>query len=106
WYAVSSAYPNNPIGNIMHNGYYTEKGRTGAANLTLDYDMLKILPGLKSQSGFSFNIHNLLRLGKAENYDAFILRQSKTSEGNDTVLLTRSRTAVDEATMRNLHDYY
>lgn len=106
WYAVSSAYPNNPIGNIMHTGYYTEKGRTGAANITLDYDMINILPGLKSQTEFNFNIHNLLRLGKSENYDAFILLKSVTPGGKDTMLLSRSRTAVDEADMRNLHDYY
>jgi TonB-linked SusC/RagA family outer membrane protein len=107
WYGVTSIYNSNPIGNIKGNGYYAETGRTGSANFTLNYDMKGILEGLKSTSVLGFNALNLLRIGKAENYFAYIATPSvSTKTGNDTILLTLNRAGVVTPNFSNLHDYY
>jgi TonB-linked SusC/RagA family outer membrane protein len=106
WFAVSNTYKVNPIGDLIGNGYYTETGRMGNACFSLDYDMAGIIKGLKSRTTFGFNVLNVLRLGKAENYIAYIATPSVTSGGNDTILLTKVHDGVDVADMSNLHDYY
>ena len=108
WYAVSSntSYRNNPIGNIMHNGYYTETGRTGASNITFEYDMKELIPGLKSKTYAGFNVFNSLRIGKAEDYIAYITIPGKTASGADTVRLSKVHDGVDMAGQEKLHDYY
>lgn len=30
WYGVSALYPDNLIGNVVDQGYYTDRGRTGS----------------------------------------------------------------------------
>jgi TonB-linked SusC/RagA family outer membrane protein len=107
WYGVTSVYTNNPIGNIMGNGYYAETGRTGATNFALKYDMSDILKGLKSKTTLGFNALNLLRIGKAENYFAYIATPGiNPVTNNDTIRLTLNRTGVFTPLFSNLHDYY
>ncbi len=106
WYGVDPAFPYNPIGRLTSNGYYSEYGRTGATNIAFDYDMKNILPGLKSTTFASFDIFNLLRIGKAEQYIAYNVIPSKTSGGADTILLTKAHDGVDMAGQAKLHDFY
>ena len=90
----------------MENGSYTEIGRRGAGKIALDYDMVNIIPGLTSRTYFSFDILNLLRKGTAEDYFAYIVTPSKTTLGNDTILLTKVHDGISAPQLRNLHDYY
>ncbi len=108
WYAISSnaSYRTNPVGNIMHNGYYTETGRTGFSNVTLDYDMKELIPGLKSSTYVAFNAYNSIRIGKAEDYIAYVATPGKTTAGADTVRLSKVHDGVDMAGQAKLHDYY
>ncbi|MCE7043214.1 SusC/RagA family TonB-linked outer membrane protein [Dyadobacter sp. CY312] len=106
WYGVSSNFKTNPIGNLMHNGYYSEKGRTGASNVTFEYDMKEILPGLKSRTYAGFNVFNSLRIGKAEDYIAYIATPGTTSSGQDTIRLSKVHDGVDMSGLAKLHDYY
>jgi len=106
WYGVSSSYGSNPIGNLNANGYYTESTRTSAANIALDYDLSKFIPGLKSRTFGTFNILNLIRIGKSENYVAYTATPSSTTDGRDTILLTKVHDGVDMADQIKLHDYY
>ncbi len=106
WYGVSSNFKTNPIGNLMHNGYYTETGRTGASNLTFEYDLKEMIPGLKSTTYAGFNLFNSIRIGKAEDYIAYIVNPSKTDAGLDTIRLSKVHDGVDMAGQAKLHDYY
>ena len=63
FYGVSSTYRSNPIGSIVNCGYYKETTRTSVANLSLDYDLSDLIPGLKSTSYGIFNILTLSVLG-------------------------------------------
>ena len=36
WYGVSSSYTQNPVGGLVSQGYYTDKGRTGVADVALN----------------------------------------------------------------------
>ena len=93
WYGVSSNFKNNPIGNLTNNGYI--QNRAEQANIALDYDMSEIVPGLKSKTYAGFNTFNLLRIGKAENYIAYIATPSKTITDNDTILLSKVHDGID-----------
>ncbi len=106
WYAVSPAYPENPIGNLVGNGYYQESGRNGTFNVALDYDMKGLLPGLKSRTYVGFSAFNLLRVGKAEDYTAYTVTPSTTASGQDTIILKKVHDGVDQADQAKLHDYY
>lgn len=106
WYGVSSNFKTNPIGNLMHNGYYTETGRTGASNITFEYDLKEMVPGLKSTTYAGFNLFNSLRIGKAEDYIAYIVTPGKTDAGLDTIRLSKVHDGVDMAGQAKLHDYY
>lgn len=108
WYAVSAnpAFRDNPIGNLVHNGYYNETGRTGASNLTFDYDLKEVIPGLKSKTFVGFNIFNSVRIGKAENYIAYIATPGKTASGADTIKLSKVHDGTDLSEQAKLHDYY
>ncbi|MCE6992800.1 SusC/RagA family TonB-linked outer membrane protein [Dyadobacter sp. CY323] len=106
WYGVSSNYKTNPIGNLMHNGYYTETGRIGASNLTFEYDMKEILQGLKSKTYAGFNVFNSLRIGKAEDYIAYIATPGKNAAGQDTIRLSKVHDGTDMSGQEKLHDYY
>ncbi len=106
WYGVTSVFPINPIGALTRNGYYNETGRKGAAKIAIDYDMSHIIPGLKSESFLGFDILNLIRIGKARDYAAYIATPSTTAGGNDTILLTKAHDGNDNPSLLNLHDYY
>jgi TonB-linked SusC/RagA family outer membrane protein len=107
WFGGNSVYTINPIGSMTSNGKYTESGRRGAAKIALDYNMERIIPGLKSRTFFGFDALDLLRKGTAEDYTAYIVTPSVSSiTGNDTLLLKKSKTGVDAPQLRNLHDYY
>ncbi len=107
WYGVSQAYPNNPIAGLEAQGYYSDNGRSGSANTTLEWDMGKMIQGLSSNTFFGFNIYNLVRIGKAEDYIAYRATPSvNPSTGNDTILLTRTHLGYDMADQNKLMDYY
>lgn len=90
WYAVSTNYTQNPIGNIMHNGEYTDKIRKGLINVALDLDFSFLLKGLKSSTYVAFDGTNLIRLGTAEDYDAYFIRKGMDIDGNEVPVLTSS----------------
>ena len=106
YYGVSSNYTQNPIGNLTANGYYTESGRTGAATTALEFDMSSILPGLKSKSYLAFDAFNQLRVGKAQDYYAYIATPSKTATGNDTILLAKKHDGTQMSSQVLLNEYY
>lgn len=106
WFAVSSNYGINPIGSLVKNGYYNEQGRNGAANLAFNYDLSKVIKGLSSETYVGINIFNQTRIGKVEDYNAYIASPSKTSAGADTILLTKVHDAIDTDDMSKLDDYY
>ncbi len=86
WYGITSIYTDNPIGNVVDQGYYTDQGRTGVSNLKLTYDAGNLVKGLKSETYFGFNIHNTVRIGKSNDYLAYTVAVSPT----DTVLTKQS----------------
>ncbi|MCX6237657.1 MAG: SusC/RagA family TonB-linked outer membrane protein [Bacteroidia bacterium] len=106
YFGVTSNFGQNPIANLTSNGYYTESGRTGTANVALEFDMKSILPGLKSRSYLGFNAFNMLRIGKSEDYYAYIATPALTAGGKDTILLANKHngTQMDDNTL--LNDYY
>jgi TonB-linked SusC/RagA family outer membrane protein len=115
WYGVSQSFPNsqasgidshNPIGGLESQGYYTETGRTGSANISLNWDMGTLVKGLSSKTFIGFNVFNLVRIGKAEDYVAYIATPSTGSLGQDTILLSRSHLGYDMADQTKLMDYY
>ncbi|MCX6327064.1 MAG: SusC/RagA family TonB-linked outer membrane protein [Bacteroidia bacterium] len=106
WYAVSANYGTNPIGGLEGNGYYYETTRNGASNLILDYDMSAIVKGLSSKTHFGFNVYNMVRLGKQEDYSAYTVTPSLTSGGADTILLALVHNGVVASAMSKLSDYY
>ena len=106
YYGVSNSFSQNLIGNLQSNGYYTESGRTGTANVALEFDMKSILDGLKSKSYLGFNAFNQLRTGKAEDYYAYIATPAKTAGGADTILLAKKHDGTQMADQVLLNDYY
>jgi TonB-linked SusC/RagA family outer membrane protein len=106
WYGVSSLYPSNPIGNLVDNGYYSERGRASAANVALDYDLGSLVKGLKSKTYVGFNIDNVVRIGKSTNYIAYIATPGLNSLGKDTITLAKVHDGVDASGESKLHDYY
>jgi TonB-linked SusC/RagA family outer membrane protein len=107
WYAVTPAYPVNPVANLTRNGYYNETGRKAAAKIALEYDMSQFVEGLKSRSFISFDALNLIRIGKAKDYAAYIVNPTVSQvTGNDTIILTKRHDGVDNPSLLNLHDYY
>lgn len=73
WYAVSSIYRQNPVANILENGSYTETVRKGLMNVGLNIDLSFITKGLKSVTYGAYDATNLVRIGTAEDYAAYIL---------------------------------
>ncbi|MFA5330488.1 MAG: SusC/RagA family TonB-linked outer membrane protein [Prolixibacteraceae bacterium] len=118
WYGVNPAYKSNPIGNLVDNGYYTEKGRTGSANVALEYDLSSLLKGLTSKSYIGFNLFNMTRIGKTENYIAYIPTASQQFDENGNpvldangekvydIALTKVQDGIQMSNLAKLHDYY
>jgi TonB-linked SusC/RagA family outer membrane protein len=106
YYGVTSTWKQNPIGNLTDNGYYNESGRTGTANTALEFDMKSILDGLKSKTFLGFNAYNQIRVGKAEDYYAYIATPAKTTAGKDTILLSKAHDGTQMSDQVLLNDYY
>lgn len=102
-YGVSSSFKRNPIGHLTDNGYYNETGRLGAANVALNYDMNHLVKGLKSRTYVGFNAYNLTRIGKAEQYAAYIA--TPTPDRTD-VTLEKVWDLTEMSGQAKLHDYY
>lgn len=102
WYGVSPTFKNNPIGNMTDNGYYTETGRLGAANVALNYNMGHLVKGLKSRTYIGFNVYNLTRIGKAEQYAAYLVADPNKPDSKPENVWD----AVDMSGQAKLHDYY
>ena len=106
YYGVSSSFTQNPIGNLNANGYYTESGRTGAATTAVEFDMKSILDGLKSKTYLAFDAFNQLRIGKAQDYYAYIATPAKTTAGRDTILLSKKHDGTQMDGQVLLNEYY
>jgi TonB-linked SusC/RagA family outer membrane protein len=114
WYGVSSSYERNHIGDAESCGYYNELTRSSAANIRLDYDFSHLFrreqaspgPRLKSQTSLSFNILNLTRIGKVNDYIAYTATPSLTPSGMDTILLAKVHDGVDNTEQQQLTFYY
>ena len=105
-YGISSGSAlGNPIGNLVGQGYYTDKSRTGVINATLNYDMGNFVKGLKSSTYLGINIHNLVRLGKSNDYLAYVPSISAKS-GKDTIIRSSSHTLSQMSSQYKLMDYY
>jgi TonB-linked SusC/RagA family outer membrane protein len=106
YFGISNSYSQNPIANLTANGYYTESGRTGTANVSLEFDMKSILEGLKSRSYLGFNSFNMLRIGKSVDYYGYIATPAFTTGGADTIIVTKKHdgTQMDDNVL--LNDYY
>ncbi|MCX6334597.1 MAG: SusC/RagA family TonB-linked outer membrane protein [Bacteroidia bacterium] len=103
WYGITSIYTNNLIGNLVSQGFYTDKGRTGVSNLKLTYNADNLIKGLKSETYFGFNIHNTVRIGKSNDYLAYTVNVTPT----DTILTKQSSHSLSKMTdLYKLMDYY
>ncbi len=103
WYGVSAIYTDNLIGNILDQGFYTDKGRTGVSNLKLTWDAGNLIEGLKSETYLGFNIHNSVRIGKSNDYLAYTVDVTPT----DTTLTRYSGHNLSKmADLYKLMDYY
>ncbi len=105
WYGVGSDYTQNPIGGLVSQGYYTDNSRTGTSNVTLNYDAGNIIKGLKSSTYFGFNVHDMVRVGKANDYIAYTAGISSAT-GNDTIIKSGSHGLVTQSDNVKLMDYY
>lgn len=103
WYGVSSTFKRNPIGHLVDNGYYNETGRLGAANVALNYDMNHLVKGLKSRTYVGFNAYNLTRIGKAEQFAAYI---ATPNADKTDVTLEKVWDLTEMSGQAKLHDYY
>ncbi len=106
WYAVTSTYDKNPIGELTGKGFSSEQARIGSTNIAFDFDMSNMVKGLSSETYFGFNILNQVRKGKAENYTAYTVTPTLTPGGLDSVILTKVHDGVDQANLSKLYDYY
>lgn len=106
WYGVTPEFPDNPIGRLTRNGYYTESSRIGKISSTFDYDLSQLVKGLKSTTYFGLDALYLIRVGKATDYYAYNVSPSTTTSGADTILLSKLHDGVDMSSQAKLHDYY
>ena len=106
WYGVNAIYTSNIIGNVLDQGFYTDKGRTGASNIKLTYDASNILEGLKSESYFGFNIHNTVRIGKSNDYLAYTIKDPDALLPADRITKYSGHNQSRMADMYKLMDYY
>jgi TonB-linked SusC/RagA family outer membrane protein len=118
WYGVKQGYTQNPIGDLVDCGYFTETGRTGAGSVSLEYNLSSLIPGLKSNTDLAFNMYNLTRIGKAEQYAAYYVNPSLVEDANgDPVLdangerqydvnLAWQRNGTEMPDLAKLYDYY
>jgi TonB-linked SusC/RagA family outer membrane protein len=105
WYAVSSTFPNNPIGRLLNQGTYTETGRQGNTSMTINYDMKDLLKGLTSKTFVDFQALNVVRLGKNEDYTAYTVTPTLTAKGADSSILTKVHDGIDLSGQSDLSDF-
>lgn len=107
-YAVNSLFTQNPIGNMMHNGSYTDRIRKGLINACIDMDFSFLLKGLTSSTYVAYDANSLIRLGTAEDYDAYLISRSTDINGNEIPALTKSgsHTLKEMANRTKLTDYH
>lgn len=106
WYGVSALYTDNLIGNLMDQGFYTDRGRTGASNLKLAYEAGNLLKGLKSETYFGFNIHNTVRVGKTNDYLAYTIKNPDGATLEDRITRHSGHSLFKMADLYKLMDYY
>ncbi len=108
WYAVSSLWKQNPIANILENGAYTETIRKGLVNVGIDIDFSFLTPGLTSMTYGAYDGTNLVRLGTAEDYAAYILNKGIDENGYDTMIPEKSSSHSVQAMSKKtrLLDYF
>lgn len=108
WYAVSSLYRQNPIANILENGAYTETIRKGLVDVALDIDLSWITKGLRSVSYGAYDATNLVRLGTAEDYAAYMLVKGIDEHGNDAMIpqQSTSHSVKEMSNKTRLLDYF
>ena len=106
WFAISSSYGTNPVGNLVKNGYYNESGRSGGINSLFEWNMENIVSGLKSRTFIDFNTFYLLRIGKAENYTAYKIDPRTYDPTKGIASLTKAWDGVDATSRATLHDFY
>ena len=105
-YGTASGYPlGNPIGSLVDQGYYSDRGRTGVINAALNYDMGNIIKGLKSSTYLGINLHNMVRIGKNNDYIAYVPSVSAKT-GQDTTIRSSSHTLSQMSGNNKLMDYY
>lgn len=108
WYAVSSQYTQNPIANILENGSYTETIRGALFNFRLDADLDFLAKGLKSRTYAAYGATNLVRLGMAEDYAAYMITEGLDADGNPIIVPVQSSSHSVKEMSGNakLLDYY
>lgn len=106
WFAVSSNYGNNPIGELTGKGFSNEASRIGSTNIAFDFDMSHLVKGLSSETYLGFNILNQVKKGKALNYTAYTVTPTLTAGGVDSVILTKVHDGTDQSGLSKLSDYY
>lgn len=103
-YAVSNTFNYNPVGALASSGYYTEKGRSGRANIGLNIDLNHILKGVSLRTFLDVSTYNQTRIGKNERYSAYTLTPSEESE--DGFKYTQVQTPVTASGETKMRDYY
>ena len=108
WYAVSSLYTQNPIANILENGSYSETIRKGLINTAVKVDWSFLTKGLRSYTYVAYDVNNLVRLGKAEDYAAYLLSPTVDAEGQTvmTPVQSSSHSVKQMSGKTKLLDYF
>lgn len=108
YYAVTAKYTQNPIANILENGSYQETLRSALFKVNLDIDLSFITKGLYSYTYASYNSSNLVRLGIAEDYAAYIINTALDFEGKPVIMLEQSgsHSVKVMSNKAKLMDYY
>ena len=108
YYAVTSKYTQNPVANILENGAYTETIRGALFNFKLDMDLSFLTKGLKSETRAAYGSTNLVRLGQAEDYAAYIITEGLDENGDPAIIPVQSSSHSVKAMSNKakLLDYY
>lgn len=108
YYGVSTNFTQNPIANILENGKYRETIRDALFKLKLKIDLSFLTKGLSTSSYGSFSSANVLRIGNAEDYAAYILEDSYDAFGNPVKepVQSSSHSVKQMSSNAKLLDYY
>ena len=96
------------MANILENGAYTETIRKGLINVGVDIDFSFLTPGLTSMTYGAYDATNLVRLGTAEDYAAYILNKGIDENGYDAMIpeQSSSHSVKAMANKTRLLDYF